>query len=586
MVCSGSTQTPLHQRYLLQQAIHCNAGYQSYLAVDLQTHRRCVIRSLLLVLDNASEALRQMRLQIQREVLVFYQIRHPKLSQLLAVFEEQQHLFFVQEFIPGQTLQDWLHLRQQWGEQFSEADIIHVLQQVLPVLAHIHERGVVHGNLSLDSIIGRSPHDLALNVIEKSVVKIAWDAVDLSLVFDFTRIKALASQLTEASDATERKTLPVYKSLDEAIAQDIRALAGVCLTLLTGKEVVLPTNEHPGNDIDTVLASVGDRLGSVLRSMILANTSRSTVSDILNQLQTVTVNPAGAVSSVQSPAVANVQLPFYGQPTMQGASTIQSQSASDEHHKQPQSKFASVPSTPLAQVKSFIQHTTIKRKATRRATHDIHRRSASQATRPPSRSDQRHTRTVAQLSWMQIGLGVLVVGLIGIPSLYRSLEGGFGDNEVWISGTRVSRSEADQILALTMAKSDGAEDAQGELSTGGGVASMEARYAANDLLHEFTQAQPIDFSPQASAIALVEQLQDDSPRLYSLEVDRPTQITLDLEGIDATATVLQVTATRIEAIARNTQTWSGAMTPGNQYILQVSGSGSFVMNITKSLPTY
>ncbi len=599
MVCSVSAQTLLQQRYLIQQSINSQAGYQSYLAIDLQTHRRCMIRALSWSHCNASEAIRQMRLRIQREVLVLYQIRHPQISQLLAVFEERQHLFFVQEFIPGQSLHDWLHLRQQWGERFSEADIIHVLRQLLPVLAHLHEHGVAHGNISLASVMVRSPQDIALSILEKSVASIAWEKVDLSLLPNFTQVKALASQWAEAPN-TEVAGVPgaiaspLLYSLEDAIAADIQSLAAMCLVMLAGPHLAAQAPEQIRTQINKILEPVGDRLGAILGTMISVNAPRLTAKDVLNQLETMPLSPASTPSKVPLKTAATVQLPFSDQSSMRQTAqpTIrqpQNQPVATEHRglaasaRKSTSELVADPHSLVAQVRALVQHATRKRLPAQRTVNRLNQSPRPQTTRL-DHAHQGPFHISTQLSWMQIGVGALVVGLVGIPSLHRLIDRTFFDNDVWISGTRVARSEVAQIMALTTTRPNSPNEPWGESSTGGGVAfdNPLRSMSVDQLSRELEQAQPIDFAAHASAIAFVDDIQDGSPHLYTLQIDTPTQITLALESAEATATVLQLTPNRIEAIAQDTQQWSGAVLPGGQYIVQVNGTGAYLLNVTQT----
>ncbi|WP_242045482.1 MULTISPECIES: serine/threonine-protein kinase [unclassified Calothrix] len=91
---------------------------------------------------------------------------HPQIPRLIAYFEQDKRLYLVQEFIDGHNLLEEL---QQQGT-FSEEKIIQILNDLLPVLQFIHERGVIHRDIKPENIMRRQ-QDGKLLLIDFGVSK-------------------------------------------------------------------------------------------------------------------------------------------------------------------------------------------------------------------------------------------------------------------------------------------------------------------------------------------------------------------------------------------------------------------------------
>ncbi|MCS6958605.1 MAG: serine/threonine-protein kinase [Pseudanabaenaceae cyanobacterium SKYGB_i_bin29] len=85
---------------------------------------------------------------------------------LYAYFEEDKEFYLVQEFIDGHPLSNELVPNQPW----EEPQVIEFLQNILPVLAELHDRGVIHRDIKPDNIIRRKG-DRKLVLIDFGAVK-------------------------------------------------------------------------------------------------------------------------------------------------------------------------------------------------------------------------------------------------------------------------------------------------------------------------------------------------------------------------------------------------------------------------------
>jgi WD40 repeat protein len=77
--------------------------------------------------------------------------KHPHIPKLWASFEEDGHQYLVQEYIEGENLARSLAN----SGTFSESNIRKLLKDILPVLAFVHDRQMIHGDIKPENIIRR-----------------------------------------------------------------------------------------------------------------------------------------------------------------------------------------------------------------------------------------------------------------------------------------------------------------------------------------------------------------------------------------------------------------------------------------------
>jgi serine/threonine protein kinase len=195
-----------------------------YLAEDIgRFEEKCAVKEFE---PQQEDELSEKSLQLfQREATILYNIDHPQIPKFQAIFQEENRLFLVQDYVEGTTYRDLLNQRIAQGMTFSEAEVRQFLQQMLPVLAHIHSKGIIHRDISPDNIIQRASDRLPV-LIDFGVVKEV-----------FTRVQMVGA----ASHATSVGKLGYAPS--EQIqsgraypSSDLFSLAVTAMVLLTGKE--------------------------------------------------------------------------------------------------------------------------------------------------------------------------------------------------------------------------------------------------------------------------------------------------------------------------------------------------------------
>jgi len=217
--------TVLQNRYHLLSILGQGGFGRTYLAEDQgRFNELCALKELIPA-QGGEYALEKSKELFQREAQILYQIQHPQIPQFRATFEEDQRLFLVQDFVEGPTYRRLLDYRKTQGQTFSEGEVKWLLQQLLPVLAHIHSKGIIHRDIAPDNII--------LRELDKKPVLI-----------DFGVVKELATRFQSMTSVSQPTTVgkPGYAPIEQMQTgqafpcSDLYSLAVTVVVLLTGRE--------------------------------------------------------------------------------------------------------------------------------------------------------------------------------------------------------------------------------------------------------------------------------------------------------------------------------------------------------------
>ncbi|MGL5804593.1 MAG: protein kinase domain-containing protein, partial [Xenococcaceae cyanobacterium] len=257
----------LVDRYIPVKLLGKGGFGRAFLARDRYTPtvRECVVKQFQPSLNLSDRELEIAQQLFEREATVLEQLgnKHEQIPDLYAYFplvvpsqiknREEQFFYLAQEYIDGQNLEEELNSQ----GNFSEAKIIQILQEILPVLQFVHENHSIHRDIKPSNII-RSQKGL------------------LYLV-DFGAVK----QVTAAGENQQASSTGIYSQGFAPPEQksgarvfpstDLYALAVTCICLLTGK---------PPEDLyDTYnstwqwqshAANVSDRTSAILDRMLLS----------------------------------------------------------------------------------------------------------------------------------------------------------------------------------------------------------------------------------------------------------------------------------------------------------------------------
>jgi serine/threonine-protein kinase len=131
----------------------------------------------------------------------------------------------VQDYVDGPSYRDLLNQRRLQNMPFSEAEVRQFLQYMLPVLAHIHAKGIIHRDISPDNILLRNRDRLPV-------------------LIDFGVVKEVVTRINMGHSTYHATTVgkPGYAPSEQMQSgraypsSDLYALAVTAVVLLTGKE--------------------------------------------------------------------------------------------------------------------------------------------------------------------------------------------------------------------------------------------------------------------------------------------------------------------------------------------------------------
>ncbi len=142
--------------------------------------------------------------------------KHPQIPALLAHFEENHHLYLVQEFIEGRNLATLLEKEGAFGENH----IWQLLENLLPVLRYVHAHNLIHCNIKPENIILKSPS----NFIGKDLVLVDFGAARTVTSIDLTSESLIGSAEYAAPEQAKGKLV---------VTSDLYSLGVTCIYLLT-----------------------------------------------------------------------------------------------------------------------------------------------------------------------------------------------------------------------------------------------------------------------------------------------------------------------------------------------------------------
>jgi len=228
-----------------------------------QPQSLCVIKQLL-VRDAMAIALFQQEAQRLQELG-----SHPQIPAFFDFFQQEQSLYLVQEFIPGQNLEELL---QEQGT-LTPAQIWDVLAQLLPVLKYIHDRKVIHRDIKPANIIRKflyPPIAREDAIHRRDLILVDFGAAKVIHPLDLVQ--------TGTSIGSAEYVAPEQARGKATFASDLYSLGVTCIHLLTNVppfdlfdsvndrwawREFLPIQEQDGSG-----SGICDRLGDILDRLL------------------------------------------------------------------------------------------------------------------------------------------------------------------------------------------------------------------------------------------------------------------------------------------------------------------------------
>ncbi len=213
----------LNNRYQVIRILGSGGFGETFLAEDTQmpSRRRCVIKQLKPIHNNP-QVYQLVQERFQREAAILEELGSccQQIPSLYAYFQLHGQFYLVQEWIEGDTLTE--RVRQQG--LFSESEVRELLVNLLPVLAYVHSRHIVHRDIKPDNIILRAQDGKPV-LIDFGAVRECMGTVLNSQGLPTSSIVIGTPGYMPSEQAAGR---PVYSS-------DLYSLGMTAIYLLTGK---------------------------------------------------------------------------------------------------------------------------------------------------------------------------------------------------------------------------------------------------------------------------------------------------------------------------------------------------------------
>ncbi|KAM3102679.1 protein kinase domain-containing protein [Phormidesmis sp. 146-12] len=298
--CGAKLIPLLRGRYRVLQPLGQGGFGKTFLAVDEdRLNTRCVIKQFSPQLKGTKALEKAIKLFEQEAVRLHELGEHPHIPALLAYFEQDQRLYLVQQFIEGPTLSQELSRQ----GPFSEQKIREVLVRLLPILKFVHDRHVIHRDITPSNIIRRKI-DNRLVLIDFGVAKLLTEATSTQ---PGTKIG------TEGYAPVEQ-----LRSGKAYPASDLYSLGATCLYLLTQVKPEDLYDPLAGRwlwreRLTQRGAGISDRIGQILDKMLkdLVNDRYQSADEAMHDLRFALSTPAVASppNSTRMGSASNVTLP-------------------------------------------------------------------------------------------------------------------------------------------------------------------------------------------------------------------------------------------------------------------------------------
>ncbi len=215
--CGSPLVRLLRGRYQIVRAIGQGGFGKTYLALDEdRLNARCVIKQFSPQVKGEKSLNKAITLFEQEAIRLNELGEHPHIPSLVAYFEQDNRLYLVQQFIEGSTLAQELQHQGCFGEQ----KIREVMAGLLPILKFVHDRNVIHRDITPANIIRRKL-DNRLILIDFGIAKVLEEA---GPDFELPGTKIGTEGYAPMEQLRSGRAFP---------ASDLYSLGATCLYLMT-----------------------------------------------------------------------------------------------------------------------------------------------------------------------------------------------------------------------------------------------------------------------------------------------------------------------------------------------------------------
>lgn len=266
----------------------------TYLAQDQKRFDELCILKEFTPLQQEPEGMELLRQCFHQQGAALYELQHSQLPRYRIMFIHEERLYLVREYIVGKSYGALLNERRTEGRAFSQAEVMQLLGQTLPVLTHLHRLGLVHENLSPQSLVVRREDQLVV-LIELGLVKRLVARLQLHPVLPHTPIGYLGYSSPEQQ---QRGAITP--------GSDLYSLGAVAIALLLGKDPQEPPQRWIRASGWEAQTAIHPDFARILRRMLHPNPQKRFVSaaQVLRALE-----PIAPMVMYSSPPINRLPLP-------------------------------------------------------------------------------------------------------------------------------------------------------------------------------------------------------------------------------------------------------------------------------------
>jgi eukaryotic-like serine/threonine-protein kinase len=309
--------TTLRSRYKIIKLLGKGGFGETYLAEDLDIpinpKPKCVVKRL------QPQAISPEIVRLfQQEGEFLYKLgqKHDQIPKLSAYFEENNEFYLIQELIDGHDLSEEIIP----GKQWHESDVVKLLQEILEILAFVHQQNVIHRDIKPQNLMRRRTDGK-------------------TVLIDFGAVKEVSAMQVNAqgqSSLTVGIGTPGYMPDEQAsgkpkLCSDVYAVGMLGIQALTGLSPrELPEDPSTGEIIWRNLAKVSDRLANILDTMVKPHFSQRyrSAAEALQALKMVMAKPHisqryhSAAEALQALKAAVFPLQLHNAPPIQPQQSV------------------------------------------------------------------------------------------------------------------------------------------------------------------------------------------------------------------------------------------------------------------------
>jgi serine/threonine-protein kinase len=241
-----SINQQLDRRYRIVQVLSSGSLGQTYLAVDMRRpgYPQCIVRQFQFP-SKSSKTLQVVQLLFKKKAETLERLgNHDRIPQLLACFEQEGQVYFVEEAIVGHPLSRELVA----GRALSEEYVIRFLDDVLEVLDYVHKNGVIHRNLRPTTLMRRQGDNRIVPIDFGLLQEIANPSPKITKVIP----KDADPSILAYMPPEQLQGNPLYNS-------DLYAIGAICVQALTGCTPEELPRPHEGNGSRPMTVNWRDR---------------------------------------------------------------------------------------------------------------------------------------------------------------------------------------------------------------------------------------------------------------------------------------------------------------------------------------